>query len=128
MSVNVRQILGRRLPVDSGIDHISGLRSEFRYIKRSDQYECPAGERLAYRFGRTEAGKEIRSLLDLSLYALRDQSAMHHGHLSPREYTKTSWRELRSDCAENLMSCSPDARWSSIRSARSSCGPPRHTS
>jgi transposase len=35
-------------------------RSAFRYIKRSDQYECPAGERLIYRFSRIEAGKEIR--------------------------------------------------------------------
>lgn len=35
-------------------------RSAFRYIKRSDQYECPAGERLKYRFTRTEAGKVIR--------------------------------------------------------------------
>lgn len=35
-------------------------RSAFRYIKRSDQYECPAGERLIYRFTRTEAGKAIR--------------------------------------------------------------------
>lgn len=35
-------------------------RAAFRYIKRSDQYECPAGERLRYRFSRTEAGKEIR--------------------------------------------------------------------
>lgn len=35
-------------------------RSAFKYIKRSDQYQCPAGERLTYRFSRTEAGKEIR--------------------------------------------------------------------
>ena len=35
-------------------------RSAFRYMKRSDQYECPAGERLTYRFSRIEAGKEIR--------------------------------------------------------------------
>ena len=35
-------------------------RSAFKYLKRSDQYQCPAGERLTYRFSRTEAGKEIR--------------------------------------------------------------------
>jgi transposase len=35
-------------------------RSRFRYIKEDDEYECPAGERLIYRFTRTEAGKEIR--------------------------------------------------------------------
>lgn len=28
-------------------------------MERSDQYECPAGERLTYRFSRVEAGKGI---------------------------------------------------------------------
>ena len=35
-------------------------RSEFRYIADDDEYECPAGERLIYRFTRTEGGKHIR--------------------------------------------------------------------
>ena len=35
-------------------------RSAFKYIKKADAYECPAGERLTYRFTRTEANKEIR--------------------------------------------------------------------
>ncbi len=35
-------------------------RSEFHYITKDDEYECPAGERLSYRFTRTESGKEIR--------------------------------------------------------------------
>ncbi len=35
-------------------------RSEFHYKANDDEYECPAGERLIYRFTRTEAGKEIR--------------------------------------------------------------------
>ena len=35
-------------------------RSQFRYIENDDQYECPAGERLNYRFTRTESGREIR--------------------------------------------------------------------
>ena len=35
-------------------------RSEFHYIAKDDEYECPAGERLIYRFTRTEAGKQIR--------------------------------------------------------------------
>jgi transposase len=35
-------------------------RSMFTYIKEDDEYECPAGERLIYRFTRTEKGKEIR--------------------------------------------------------------------
>jgi hypothetical protein len=35
-------------------------RSAFEYIEQDDEYECPAGERLTYRFTRTEANKEIR--------------------------------------------------------------------
>jgi transposase len=35
-------------------------RSEFHYIAADDEYQCPAGERLIYRFTRTEKGKEIR--------------------------------------------------------------------
>ena len=35
-------------------------RSEFRYIAQDDEYECPAGERLIYRFTSEEAGKKIR--------------------------------------------------------------------
>jgi hypothetical protein len=35
-------------------------RSEFRYKTADDEYECPAGERLSYRFTSTEAGKEMR--------------------------------------------------------------------
>ena len=35
-------------------------RSAFEYIEDDDEYRCPAGERLIYRFTRTEAGKEIR--------------------------------------------------------------------
>lgn len=35
-------------------------RSAFRYIPENDEYECPAGERLIYRFASNEKGKEIR--------------------------------------------------------------------
>jgi len=35
-------------------------RVQFRYIPEDDEYECPAGERLIYRFTREEAGKQIR--------------------------------------------------------------------
>jgi transposase len=35
-------------------------RSAFRYIREDDEYECPAGERLIYRFTRDESGKQIR--------------------------------------------------------------------
>jgi transposase len=35
-------------------------RAEFHYIAEDDEYQCPAGERLIYRFTRTEKGKAIR--------------------------------------------------------------------
>jgi hypothetical protein len=35
-------------------------RSEFIYLAEDDEYACPAGERLIYRFTRTEAGRELR--------------------------------------------------------------------
>jgi len=35
-------------------------RSAFRYVLEDDEYECPAGERLIYRFTSNEKGKEIR--------------------------------------------------------------------
>ncbi len=35
-------------------------RSAFKYIPEDDEYECPAGERLIYRFTRNESGKQIR--------------------------------------------------------------------
>jgi transposase len=35
-------------------------RSEFHYIEKDDEYECPANERLTYRFTREEKGKLIR--------------------------------------------------------------------
>ena len=35
-------------------------RSAFTYVDKDDEYECPAGERLSYRFTRTEKGKDIR--------------------------------------------------------------------
>ena len=35
-------------------------REDFHYIPEDDEYECPAGERLIYRFTRQERGKTIR--------------------------------------------------------------------
>jgi hypothetical protein len=35
-------------------------RSEFHYKAADDEYECPAGERLIYRFTQMDKGKEIR--------------------------------------------------------------------
>jgi transposase len=35
-------------------------RADFIYLADVDEYECPAGEQLTYRFTRTESGKQIR--------------------------------------------------------------------
>ena len=35
-------------------------RARFQYIAETDEYECPAGERLIYRFTGVDSGKEIR--------------------------------------------------------------------
>jgi len=35
-------------------------RSDFRYVAQDDEYDCPAGERLIYRFSCVEAGKTLR--------------------------------------------------------------------
>jgi transposase len=35
-------------------------RSQFHYHAADDEYECPAGQRLIYRFTRSERGKQIR--------------------------------------------------------------------
>jgi hypothetical protein len=35
-------------------------RSEFRYLAKDDEYECPAGERLIHRFSHEQAGKQMR--------------------------------------------------------------------
>jgi transposase len=35
-------------------------RAAFRYIDKDDEYECPAGERLSYRFTSSERGRDIR--------------------------------------------------------------------
>ena len=35
-------------------------REDFRYVSEDDEYACPAGERLIYRFTRQESGKMIR--------------------------------------------------------------------
>lgn len=35
-------------------------KSEFIYIARYDQYQCPAGQRATFRFARQSAGPKIR--------------------------------------------------------------------
>ena len=61
-------------------------RSEFHYIEEDDEYECPAGERLIYRFTREENGKLIRRYWS---------SACSHCSLKPRCTTGKNRRVSR---------------------------------
>ncbi len=61
-------------------------RSEFHYIEADDEYECPAGERLIYRFTREEKGKLIRRYWS---------SACTHCSLKPRCTTGKNRRVSR---------------------------------
>jgi len=61
-------------------------RSEFHYIEADDEYECPAGERLIYRFTREEKGKLIRRYWS---------SACPHCSLKPRCTTGKNRRVSR---------------------------------
>ena len=61
-------------------------RSEFHYIEADDEYECPAGERLIYRFTREEKGKLIRRYWS---------SACSHCSLKPRCTTGKNRRVSR---------------------------------
>jgi len=61
-------------------------RSEFHYIEKDDEYMCPAGERLIYRFTREEKGKALRRYWS---------SACTHGSLKPRCTTGKNRRVSR---------------------------------
>ncbi len=61
-------------------------RSEFHYIEEDDEYECPAGERLIYRFTREENGKLLRRYWS---------SACPHCSLKPRCTTGKNRRVSR---------------------------------
>jgi transposase len=61
-------------------------RAEFHYIEKDDEYMCPAGERLIYRFTREEKGKALRRYWS---------SACHQCSLKPRCTTGKNRRVSR---------------------------------
>jgi hypothetical protein len=65
-------------------------RNEFRYIADDDEYECPAGERLIYRFTREEAGKNIRRYWASACVRCSIKS-----QCTPGDYGRVSRWELR---------------------------------
>ena len=79
-------------------------RSEFRYLPEDDEYECPAGERLIYRFTRTEAGKQIRRYWSSACIHCAIRSKC-----TPSNYRRVSrWEhEAVVEAAENRLSQQP---------------------
>jgi len=81
-------------------------RNEFRYIADDDEYECPAGERLIYRFTREEAGKKIRRYWASACVRCPIKS-----QCTPSNYRRISrWEhELVVEAAEARLAHFPDA-------------------
>jgi len=81
-------------------------RNEFRYIADDDEYECPAGERLIYRFTREEAGKKIRRYWASACVRCPIKS-----QCTPSNYRRISrWEhELVVEAAEARLADFPDA-------------------
>jgi len=81
-------------------------RNEFRYIAEDDEYECPAGERLIYRFTREEAGKKIRRY-----WASACVRCLIKSQCTPSDYRRVSrWEhEAVVEDAEARLADYPDA-------------------
>ena len=81
-------------------------RSEFRYIAEADEYECPAGERLIYRFTREEKGKVIRRYWSSACVRCLIRSKC-----TPSKYRRVSRWEHESvlEAAEARLAEYPDA-------------------
>jgi hypothetical protein len=81
-------------------------RDQFRYIVKDDEYECPAGERLIYRFTREEAGKQIRRYWASACVRCPIKS-----QCTPSDYRRVSrWEhETIVEAAEARMADYPDA-------------------
>ena len=50
---------------------------DFIYRPADDEYECPAGERLIYRFSRRRERSSDPSLLEFSVSPVSDQISVH---------------------------------------------------
>jgi len=81
-------------------------RDQFRYIPEDDEYECPAGERLIYRFTRQENGKSIRRY-----WASACVRCPIRSNCTPSEYRRVSrWEhEPVLEAAQRRLAEYPDA-------------------
>lgn len=83
-------------------------RSEFHYIAVDDEYQCPAGERLIYRFTRMESGKEIRRYWSSACSTCPIHSQCTTG--KNRRVSRWAHEEVVERAATRLEA-KPDAMW-----------------
>jgi hypothetical protein len=57
-------------------------KGDFIYLKKDDEYQCPAGERAIYRFSREEGGLLVRIYWSSACPGCPDAQAVHHLELS----------------------------------------------
>jgi transposase len=80
-------------------------RREFHYIAQDDEYQCPAGERLIYRYASNENGKQIRRYWSSACVGCKMKS-----QCTPSEYRRVSrWEhEATVEAAEARLAEHPD--------------------
>lgn len=80
-------------------------RTAFRYVPEDDEYECPAGKKLIYRFTREESGKQIRRY-----WASACVRCPLRSQCTPSDYRRVSRWEHESviEAAEERLSRHPE--------------------
>ena len=80
-------------------------RREFHYIAQDDEYQCPAAERLIYRYASNENGKQIRRYWSSACVGCKMKS-----QCTPSEYRRVSrWEhEATVEAAEARLAEHPD--------------------
>jgi hypothetical protein len=81
-------------------------KSDFIYNARSDEYKCPAGERLIYRFTREERGLQVRTYWSSACHSCPMKT-----QCTPSDYRRVSrWeREAVVEDAQRRLDKRPDA-------------------
>ena len=80
-------------------------RRDFHYIAQDDEYQCPAGERLIYRYASNENGKQIRRYWSSACVGCKMKS-----QCTPSDYRRVSrWEhEATVEAAEARLAEHPD--------------------
>ena len=95
-------------------------RSKFDYIAADDEYECPAGQRLIYRFTRTESNKVIRRYWSSACprCPIKAQCTSGDYRRVSRGNMKPYWSVRSVDYPNDPMRWRSDGRWWNIHMAR----------